>query len=149
MLYIRTKLKIMAKKLFRIRVIYEDGKNFLFFYEAESGKDAIKDIMELPRVWEATMKYNLLDVQIEELDKLPVPAEDRFWLERRDDDGIYVIIDNIRKMVITFLFEKFYETCKLTDFDGNDVPSSLTKSDLLLEVEIWLQKYYPVLLGIK
>ena len=77
-------------KLYRIRVIYEGEKNFQFFHEAEDAKEAIKDIMELPRVREATMKYNLLDVQIEELDKLPVPAEDRFWLERRDDDGIYM-----------------------------------------------------------
>jgi len=45
--------------------------------------------------------------------------------------------------------EKYFETCKLTDFKGNEVPPSLAKSDFLLEVGIWLQKYYRVLIGIK
>ena len=134
-------------KFCKVILLYEGGYNYQFIVPYANPKDAIRFVMEeYPEVRETNIDHKLIDFSVEELDDLPVPPEDRFILER-NDDGTYLIIDNERKMVISFVFEHYHETCKLVDYDGNDVPSSLYKSDFLMEADIWLDAYYPVLKG--
>lgn len=134
-------------KYCKVVLLYEGGINFQFMVPSDDAKDALRFVMEeYPEVRETNIDHKLIDFSVEELDDLPIPPEDRFMLERKDD-GEYLIIDNERKMVISFVFEHYHETCKLVGYDGNEIPHSLNKSDFLLEADIWLEAYYPVLKG--
>ena len=134
-------------KYCKVILFYEGGINFQFVVSSDNSKDALFHVMdEYPEVRQANIDHKLIDFFVEELDELPIPPKDRFLLERKDN-GEYLIIDNKRKMVISFVFEHYHETCKLVDYDGNSISPSLFKSDFLLEADIWLDAYYPVLKG--
>lgn len=135
-------------KYYKVILLYERGMNYQFIFQTDSEKEAIKAALEPPDVQETNQKYNLVDVQVEVMDQLPIPAKDRLWMERRDD-GVYVILDDERRMAATFLFGQYYKTVQLTNYKGEDMPQSLKKTDFLLDVEMWLQTYYPTMLGSK
>ena len=87
-----------------------------------------------------------MDFDIEEMDELPAPHKNRFWLERRDD-GKYVIIDEQRRRAFSFEFGRLRETGQYTDFHDAKPPLGVVNTDFLMEAHFWLLKYHPVLVG--
>ena len=133
-------------KRFKIILVFKDGSNCQAVRLAANEKLALQEFMQVPEVREHNIAHTLVDIKIEELDELPIPPEDRFWLERRDD-GVYVIIDEQRKRALTFEFGRYRETVKYTDFKGEKPPMAVMNTDFLMEVDIWLKKYHPSLIG--
>ena len=109
---------------------------------------ALYHVMQFEEEQEINKEYKLTDFKVEELGDLPVPHKDRFWMERRDD-GVYVVIDDERRMAATFIFGQYYSTCGLTGYRGEPLSHSVEKTDFLLEVEIWLLAYFPAMVGSK
>ena len=133
-------------KRFKIILVFKDGSNCQALRLAENEKKALQEFMNVPEVREHNIAHTLVDVKIEELGELPIPPENRFWLERRDD-GVYVIIDEKRKRALTFEFGHYRETVKYTDFMGEKPPMAVINTDFLMEADIWLKKYHPSLIG--
>lgn len=132
-------------KRFKIILVFKDGSNCQALRLAENEKLALQEFMQVPEVREHNIAHTLVDIKIEELDELPIPPEDRFWLERRDD-GVYVIIDEQRNRALTFEFGRYRETVKYTDFKGEKPPMTVMNTDFLMEADIWLKKYHPSLI---
>lgn len=133
-------------KIFKIILVFDDGSNCQALRPAENGKTALGRFLQEPSVRRHQLKHSLVDVGVQELPNLPVPTEDRFWLERRDD-GVYVVIDNVRKRALTFEFGRLQETGQYTDFHGEKPPVGVVNTDFLLEADLWLRTYHPALAG--
>ena len=134
------------KKYFKIALVFDDGSNCQAIWLAKDAKTALGLFLQDPSVKRYQLRHSLVDFDIEEMDKLPAPAEERFWLERRDD-GRYVIIDEQRQRALIFEFGRLRETGRYTDFHGAKPPLGVVNTDFLVEAHLWLLKYHPALVG--
>ena len=132
-------------KYFRITLIFTDGTNCQTIWPAKDATTALAQVLQEQSVSKYREQHTLKDFDVEELPELPVPSEDRFWLERRDD-GKYVVIDEQRKRALTFEFGRLREG-RYTDFHGEKPPLGTVNTDFLIEAHIWLSKYHPTLVG--
>ena len=133
-------------KYFRITLVFTDGTNCQTIRPAKDATTALAQVLQEQSVSKYREKHTLKDFDVEELPELPVPSEDRFWLERRDDDK-YVVIDEQRKRALTFEFGRLQETRQYTDFNGIKPPVGTINTDFLMEAHIWLLKYHPAIAG--
>ena len=134
------------KKIFKICLVFEDGSNCKAVRPGEYVKTVLAKFLQEPSVSKHMVCHNIVDFNAEELDELPIPPEDRFWLESVGD-GKYVVIDEQRKLALTFEFGHLRETGRYTDFHGEKPPLGPVNSEFLMEVHFWLSKYYSTLLG--
>ena len=136
----------MDQKIIKITLIFDDGSNCKAVRPGKDAKTVLAEFLQAPSVRMHQQQHSLVDFNVEELVELPMPLEDRFWLESMGD-GKYVVIDEQRKRALSFEFGRLFETGCLTDFKGVKPPLGETNSEFLMEVHIWLHKYYPALLG--
>ena len=136
----------MTLKNYRITLVFDDGTNCQSIRPAKDAQSTLGQLLQEPSVRKHQLQHSLADFKVEELPELPVPREDRFWLERRDD-GVYVLIDEQRKRALTFEFGRLQETDRYTDFHGEKPPVSTVNTDFLMEAHLWLLKFHPALVG--
>ena len=134
------------KKIFKVYLVFEDGTNCQGVSFGADATEAIAAALKMPSVRKYMAGHNIVDFNAEELDELPIPPKDRFWLESAGE-GKYVVIDEQRKRALSFEFGRLRETGRYTDFHGEKPPLGLVNSEFLMEVNFWLSKYYPALLG--
>ena len=134
------------KKIFKVSLVFEDGSNCKAVRPGEDVKTVLAKFLQEPSVRKHQQRYSLVDFKVEELDELPIPTENRFWLESAGD-GKYAVIDEQRKLALSFEFGRLRETGRYTDYHGVKPPLGPVNSEFLMEVHFWLSKYHPVLLG--
>ena len=134
------------KKIFKVSLVFEDGTNCQGVSFGADATEAIAAALKMPSVRKYMAGHNIVDFKVEELDELPIPPENRFWLESAGD-GKYAVIDEQRKLALSFEFGRLRETGRYTDFHGVKPPLGEINSEFLMEVHFWLSKYYSTLLG--
>jgi hypothetical protein len=97
------------KKIFKVSLVFEDGSNCHVVTSGIDASEAIAATLKMPSVRKYMASHNIVDFNAEELDELPIPPKDRFWLESAGD-GKYVVIDEQRKRALSFEFGRLRYT---------------------------------------
>lgn len=131
---------------YKATMVFGNGANCQSIRPAKDARTALAKFLQSPDISKCRQRHTHVDFDVVEMDNLPDPPEDRFWIERRDD-GKYVVIDEKRKRALTFEFGRLQEKGRCADFHGGKPLLGVTNTDFLMEAHFWRWKHHPALVG--